>query len=320
MHYFRRMRTGSFELREKGRAERTHNSAGYQMITIPGHPLEMANGYTYEHRAVVYARYGETLPPCEICGRSLTWSTAHIDHIDEVVTNNEVSNLRPLCHTCNTRRGRDKIPEYMRKGRIAVTYDGETKTPNEWARDPRISVSGASIKRRKRQGMSDYDSLFSPKITHNGKLPVKKPTPPKYTRKNSISLEWMGEKKTPAEWARDPRVFVSDGTIRNRFRSGLSVEECLFSPPNIGGWRGGKKSGGGSMTHQIPAYATSELLRLEREIAEHEQAIARKNEQRREIINRYSLNKLTTLEEVVGNAYSEIARRRFSVEVQSCRD
>lgn len=45
------------------------------------------------------------------------------------------------------------------------------------------------------------------------------------------------------------------------------------------------------MTHQIPAYATAELLRLEREIAEHEQAIARKNEQRREIINRYSLNK-----------------------------
>lgn len=45
------------------------------------------------------------------------------------------------------------------------------------------------------------------------------------------------------------------------------------------------------MTHQIPAYATFELLRLEREIAELEQAIARKNEQRREIINRYSLNK-----------------------------
>lgn len=74
------------------------------------------------------------------------------------------------------------------------------------------------------------------------------------------------------------------------------------------------------MTHQIPAYQTAELLRLEREIAEHEQAIARKNEQRREIINRYSLNKPTTLEEVVGNAYSEMARRRFSVEVQSCRD
>lgn len=45
------------------------------------------------------------------------------------------------------------------------------------------------------------------------------------------------------------------------------------------------------MTHQIPAYQTAELLRLEREIAEHEQAIARKNELRREIINRYSLNK-----------------------------
>ncbi|WP_264041506.1 hypothetical protein [Pectobacterium carotovorum] len=74
------------------------------------------------------------------------------------------------------------------------------------------------------------------------------------------------------------------------------------------------------MTHQIPAYATSELLRLEREIAEHEKAIALKNEQRREIINRYSLNKPAPLEEVVRNAYSEMARRRFSVEVQSCRE
>ncbi|KHS77007.1 hypothetical protein QT13_01835 [Pectobacterium brasiliense] len=51
------------------------------------------------------------------------------------------------------------------------------------------------------------------------------------------------------------------------------------------------------MTHQIPAYATSELIRLEREIAEHEQAIARKNEQRREIINRHSLNKPAAWEE-----------------------
>ncbi|AYH33247.1 hypothetical protein F6Q07_22035 [Pectobacterium parmentieri] len=51
------------------------------------------------------------------------------------------------------------------------------------------------------------------------------------------------------------------------------------------------------MTHQIPAYATSELLRLEREIAEHEKAIALKNERRREIINRYSLNKPDAWEE-----------------------
>ncbi|MCG8709249.1 hypothetical protein JHU04_002489 [Brenneria sp. 4F2] len=43
--------------------------------------------------------------------------------------------------------------------------------------------------------------------------------------------------------------------------------------------------------NKIPDYATHELLRLEREIAEHEKAIERKNEQRREIINRYSMNK-----------------------------
>lgn len=68
------------------------------------------------------------------------------------------------------------------------------------------------------------------------------------------------------------------------------------------------------MTHQIPAYATSELLRLELEIAEHEQAIARKNEQRREIINRYSMNKPPSMDGVVRSAYAEMARRKFTVE------
>lgn len=237
-HYFRMMRFGTYETTKVGkRKERSQNDMGYQMLHRPDHPLAMANGSVYEHRAVVYEKYGDILPDCELCGKSLTWETAHIDHIDEDVRNNHDSNLRPLCNPCNTLRGRYKYPEYLRKGRIALTFDGETKTANEWARDPRVNVTNTTITRRKREGMSDFDCLFSPKVTHNGNQPVKKPTPPKYTRKNSIAIEWGGEKKTPSEWANDPRVNLTDNTIRSRAKAGMSAYDCLFKPASRTGSR-----------------------------------------------------------------------------------
>ncbi|WP_155683835.1 hypothetical protein [Dickeya poaceiphila] len=45
------------------------------------------------------------------------------------------------------------------------------------------------------------------------------------------------------------------------------------------------------MIDKIPTHVTAELLRLEKEISDHEKSIEWKNERRREIINRYSLNK-----------------------------
>lgn len=235
-HYFRMMRYGTYETTKVGkRQERSQNDRGYQMLHRPDHPLAMANGSVYEHRAVIYEKYGDTLPDCELCGKTLNWKTAHIDHIDEIVTNNHESNLRPLCNNCNTRRSRP--PEYMRKDAVAITYLGETKTANEWSRDPRVSVSNGTIMRRKKLGMSDYECLFAPKITHNGNLPVKKPTPPKYTRKNSIAIEWDGEKKTPSEWANDPRVALTDNTIRSRAKAGMSAYDCLFKPASRTGGR-----------------------------------------------------------------------------------
>ena len=87
-HYFRMMRYGTYELTKRGkRKDRTKNSKGYQMINCPDHPLVMANGFVYEHRKVIYDRYGDTLPPCQICGKEVTWKTAHIDHITEEVWN-----------------------------------------------------------------------------------------------------------------------------------------------------------------------------------------------------------------------------------------
>lgn len=164
MHYYRMRRTGSYEVMPRKRKYRRANPAGYQMLHIPDHPLVNNNGYVYEHRYVVYEKYGDMLPDCDLCGAKLTWSSCHIDHIDKDVTNNIPSNLRPLCQRCNMTW--NATPYTERANTISLTYKGETKTAAAWSRDDRVNVSHNTILRRKHQGMSDEDALFSPKITH----------------------------------------------------------------------------------------------------------------------------------------------------------
>lgn len=43
-------------------------------------------------------------------------------------------------------------------------------------------------------------------------------------------VEFAGERKTPTEWARDPRVKIAGRTIVDRKRRGMSDEEALFGP------------------------------------------------------------------------------------------
>lgn len=105
VHYFRFMRNGHYELVRAPRVQfRRVNAVGYVQVYDKGHPLAMVDGFVYEHRAVVYARYGDDLPPCELCGKAINWATCHVDHRDDSVDNNESSNLRPLCAGCNTSR------------------------------------------------------------------------------------------------------------------------------------------------------------------------------------------------------------------------
>lgn len=167
-HYFRFMRYGTYDLSAPiKRKMRISNPAGYQKLYEPEHPLAGHDGYVYEHRKVVFDKYHRVLPDCEICGKPTNWETCHIDHKDNDVTNNNHENLRPLCNACNTRRF---YPEqHTIKGRRSVTFEGVTKTPQEWSRDERVNVCGAQIALRMMSGMSDYDALFSPKKTHNGK-------------------------------------------------------------------------------------------------------------------------------------------------------
>lgn len=173
MHYFRFMRSGSYELAPKTRKLRRQDPRGYWKLYLPDHPLADSTGFVWEHRKIVHDRIGNAVPPCELCYKPLSWETAHVDHIDDNPANNDPKNLRPLCNVCNTRR--PVRIQHEIKGHYAITFDGETKTPTEWARDPRVNVSRRAITARKKQGASDFDALFGPKKTHRAKVRRMKP-------------------------------------------------------------------------------------------------------------------------------------------------
>lgn len=172
-HYFRMMRNGSFEKKNPEAVDKVHtvsHSQGYVLLKYEGHPLAQSNGYVFEHRKIMYDVYGEVLPPCELCGAKSLWSSrnTHIDHIDANRANNSQDNLRILCSSCNTKRGRMRSHEYP--GVMAVTILGETKTANEWAKEADANFCGASIKRRIRDGMSHKEAVFGEKLTHKNTI------------------------------------------------------------------------------------------------------------------------------------------------------
>lgn len=164
-HYFRVRRYGTTDTTRSGhRKERVITPNGYVRVSDDNHPLA-SSGYVFEHRKVAYDDRNGIAKCCEMCGRKVTWSTCHVDHIDEDRQNNESCNLRVCCNACNTRRN-PRLSSYEHKGCLAVSFNGETKTPAEWERDPRVEVSGSTICRRKKKGESDYDALFRERITH----------------------------------------------------------------------------------------------------------------------------------------------------------
>ena len=237
MHYFRIRRNGDVELMLNRKKRITGYSRqprvvmpgkGYIRVYDPSHPLTDTQGYVSEHRKVVFDRYGWSLPPCEICGNQTDWKTCHIDHKDCVVSNNALDNLRPVCRPCNTFR---HYPEqHTMKRRIAITYSGVTKTAHEWVRELGLNMSSSTIRLRLAKGMTVEEAFFGKKITHNGSVPKKKPTPPKHTRKNAIAITINGETLTANEWSRRPECSVTDGAIRMRIKQGWDSVSAVLTP------------------------------------------------------------------------------------------
>lgn len=224
MHYHRIRRTGEVELRPRTRIQRFVGLGGYVFVYAKGHPLlDGRKGvYVREHRKVVFDDIGPGPMACELCGKGLTWDTAHIDHIDEVRQNNARGNLRPTCNACNTQRGRDAEHTYSS---MPITFEGVTLTAHEWARDPRVSVNSTTIRSRLRAGQSVEQALFGAKVTHNGKkVERKRPYKP------LVYYECEGKTLTLGQWAREPGVSVTAVAIKHRLRKGWGLAEALFTP------------------------------------------------------------------------------------------
>ena len=159
-HYFRMMRTGSYELKRK--IERLVTPNGYIKVLAEGHKLSDKHGYVYEHRLVLFNKYGDSELACEKCGARWLWRPYmdHVDHIDKNKQNNKASNLRPLCNGCNTKR--TKIDYTKVKGTIPITAFGKTMVAEEWARQDICTVSGYVVRNRIKAGWDAEKAITKP--------------------------------------------------------------------------------------------------------------------------------------------------------------
>lgn len=107
------------------------------------------------------------------------------------------------------------------------TYEGETKTLAEWARDPRCQVHYDLLDGRLRQGWNFARAFTTPVIKPKATPPAENVSP----ARTPCYWTYMEETKTLADWVRDPRCRVTPGTITERLSRGWSFHEALTTPP-----------------------------------------------------------------------------------------
>ena len=103
-HYYRLRRNGHLHVKKPKYRYKT--GAGYIKLLKRDHPLADSNDHVFEHRYVLYEKYGEGKQSCFWCGTELlSWGDIVVDHLDENKQNNEISNLLLSCNNCNRARG-----------------------------------------------------------------------------------------------------------------------------------------------------------------------------------------------------------------------
>lgn len=107
-HYARYRRNSNYDPPVYGRW--SVNGDGYMMRLDRTHPVAAKSGYLFQHRAVLFDAIGYGPHQCHWCGSPVDWRSPSprklvVDHLDGCKINNEVQNLVPSCHRCNSTRG-----------------------------------------------------------------------------------------------------------------------------------------------------------------------------------------------------------------------
>lgn len=173
-HYMRKRRHGSFHKKSTLKHKNLTHTGGYVLIHAPNHPLRKSSNRLYEHRVVYYDAHGAGPFKCNWCDAELTWDDLHIDHLNDVVTDNRIENLVASCPVCNVARGRNKMIA-TRRAQSTRRYKahGKDMCLSEWARY--LGISTASINYRIKKGWP-LDKALSPRIGKSGPPSRERPT------------------------------------------------------------------------------------------------------------------------------------------------
>jgi 5-methylcytosine-specific restriction endonuclease McrA len=162
MHQSRLARNGTTDYVGNAKPGKRPHSAGYVLIAAPGHPRALGGYRAYEHRVVFTEAHGEGPFECHWCGVAVTWGDMHVDHVNDVKTDNSPANLVASCAKCNKKRGEPASARRTREsvGRM-LTHNGLTLCVSQWAR--RLGIAHGSILRRLSAGWSVDRALTEPR-------------------------------------------------------------------------------------------------------------------------------------------------------------
>ena len=156
-HYTRQWRNGSTDKTRIKKDFYVH-SKGYIILNKEGHRLSDKMGRVYQHRYVYFEENGEGPFNCNWCNKAIDWSILHIDHVDEIKDNNDISNLVASCHRCNCRRSSYKIHE-AGKMRSGIEFNGVIYSVQELA-----DIKGVhqTTIRNRMKTMTIYETMDKP--------------------------------------------------------------------------------------------------------------------------------------------------------------
>lgn len=165
-HYYRVRRRGSVTLAREDDppAMEVEHSNGYVLEYAPHHPLSTPGQLSrvYQHRLRLYEERGEGPFSCHWCGVQVTWGDMHVDHLNDVRSDNRPENLVPSCALCNQKRGKWKSDQASRaRAKHVYEMDGETLTAREWA--ARLGIAKNTLVNRVRAGWPLSRALTEPR-------------------------------------------------------------------------------------------------------------------------------------------------------------